>query len=197
MDHEHEPGDPGASGEPLNAATVARLVENKRRFLSFLEKRVPHDAAEEILQAAFVKSVEKADDLRNDEKAIPWFYRLLRNAVTDHYRRAAAGERALIHEVAEHAHDVAPPPELEQVLCACFEALLPTLKPEYADILRAVDLGGEDIGTVAGKAGITVNNAGVRLHRARQALRKRLESTCRTCATHACLDCTCGEKKGV
>ena len=31
----------------------------------------------------------------------------------------------------------------------------------------------------------------VRLHRARKALRLRLEETCRACADHGCLDCTC------
>jgi RNA polymerase sigma-70 factor (ECF subfamily) len=32
----------------------------------------------------------------------------------------------------------------------------------------------------------------VRLHRARQALKRELERSCGTCATHGCLDCTCG-----
>jgi RNA polymerase sigma-70 factor (ECF subfamily) len=31
------------------------------------------------------------------------------------------------------------------------------------------------------------------VHRARQALRRRLEESCGTCAEHACLDCSCGE----
>jgi RNA polymerase sigma-70 factor (ECF subfamily) len=31
----------------------------------------------------------------------------------------------------------------------------------------------------------------VRLHRARAALKTRLEQSCGTCATHGCLDCTC------
>jgi len=44
---------------------------------------------------------------------------------------------------------------------------------------------------VAAELGVTPNNAAVRLHRARGALKKRLEQTCGTCTQHGCLDCTC------
>ena len=40
---------------------------------------------------------------------------------------------------------------------------------------------------------ITANNAGVRVFRARQALRKRVVSWCGSCAERGCIDCTCGE----
>ncbi len=61
------------------------LVENHRRFLSFLTPRVGNAAdAEEILQAAFVKSAEKSGSILDEESVVAWFYRLLRNAVVDH-----------------------------------------------------------------------------------------------------------------
>ncbi len=44
---------------------------------------------------------------------------------------------------------------------------------------------------MAREAGITAKNAGVRLHRARQALKKQLERSCGSCAVHGCLDCSC------
>jgi len=36
----------------------------------------------------------------------------------------------------------------------------------------------------------------VRLHRARKALRERLTASCRACAEHGCLDCSCGASGG-
>jgi DNA-directed RNA polymerase specialized sigma24 family protein len=42
--------------------------------------------AEDILQDAFVRGVNKLDTLRSDESAIAWFYRVLRNAIIDHRR---------------------------------------------------------------------------------------------------------------
>jgi RNA polymerase sigma-70 factor (ECF subfamily) len=68
---------------------------------------------------------------------------------------------------------------------------LPTLKPEYAELLRRVDLEERSVPEAAAEVGITPNNAGVRLHRARQALKHQLERSCGSCATHGCLDCSC------
>lgn len=185
------------SGEPQDTAetaagedVIAALVGNHRQFLGFLERRVGSRAvAEEILQSAFVKTLEKGGALQDGEGAVTWFYRLLRNALVDHYRRQAAEGRALEREAREASE--ATDPELKTAVCACVGELLPTLKPEYADLVRKVDLEERGVPDVAKEAGITANNAGVRLHRARQALKKQLERSCGTCATHGCLDCSC------
>jgi len=42
----------------------------------------------------------------------------------------------------------------------------------------------------ADEAGISSSNAGVRIFRAREAL-KQVARSCGTCATHGCVDCTC------
>ncbi|MFO0584360.1 MAG: sigma-70 family RNA polymerase sigma factor [Anaeromyxobacter sp.] len=170
---------------------VARLVGSHRAFLGFLEKRLPsRAAAEEVLQDAFVRTMERGGELRDGEGAVAWFYRLLRNAVADWYRRGGAEARALEREAREATE--ADEPELRRVICACMGELLTDLKPEYAELLRRVDLEEVPVADAAAALDITVNNAHVRLHRARRALKGRLEAACGTCATHGCLDCTCG-----
>ncbi len=67
----------------------------------------------------------------------------------------------------------------------------PALKPEYAELIEKMELADGDPAQVAKQLGINRNNLKVRRHRARQALRERLEETCRVCAKHGCLDCTC------
>ena len=57
-----------------------------------------------------------------------------------------------------------------------------------------LDLDGASVRTYADEAGITPGNAGVRLHRAREALRRQLARSCGTCLTHGCLDCGCGNQ---
>ena len=74
-------------------------------------------------------------------------------------------------------------------------SLLPTLKPEYAAMIERVDLKEQPLSGVAEALGITANNAAVRLHRARIALKRQLERSCGTCATHGCLDCRCGDPR--
>ena len=181
--------------DPPDPAVIAVLVENHRRFLAFLEKRVGSRAeAEDILQDAFVRGLARAGEIRDDERAVAWFYRLLRNAVVDHWRARAVRDRGL-ETLAREATEAIPAPELEGEICRCFEALLPTLKPEYAAILSEVDLNGARPVDVAAAQGMTANTAMVKLHRARRALRTRLEQSCGTCAAHGCLDCSCGQPR--
>lgn len=183
----------GGRPGPATDAAIGVLLANHRRFLDFLAARVgSRESAEEILQDAFVRGLQKAGEIRDDESVIAWFYRLLRNALTDHYRRSAAGRKALEAYAREApAADTEPDAALDRAVCACVNDLIPLLKPEYADLIRRVDLGGADVTSAASELGITPGNARVRLHRARAALRDELERSCRTCATHGCLDCSC------
>ena len=171
---------------------VQTLVDQHRRFLAFLERRVPDRAtAEDLLQAAFVKSLERGADVRDDEHATAWFYRLLRNALADYYRRRDAERRAVDRHERETVATIAHDAELDAAVCACVDALIPTMKPEYEEILRAVEMEGAGVADIAARLGITPGNAAVRLHRARHALRRRLAMACGTCSEHGCLDCTC------
>jgi DNA-directed RNA polymerase specialized sigma24 family protein len=115
---------------------------------------------------------------------------LLRNAVVDFYRHRDAERRAVDRHAREMPLTTQADSELHEAVCQCINGLIATLKPEYADVLRAVEMRGEAVATVAGQPGITPGNASVRLHRARHALRQRLEAACGTCTEHGCLDCT-------
>lgn len=177
---------------PIAPGIVDALVENHRRFLSFLERRVgDREAAEEILQSAYGRAVERGVPADETEGAVHWFFAVLRNAVTDHYRRRAAEARATESLASAGVPEIAEP-ELRAEVCACFRRLLPTLREEYAEVLERVDLEERPVSEVAGELGITPNNASVRLHRARRALRTQLERSCGVCATHGCLECSCG-----
>jgi RNA polymerase sigma factor (sigma-70 family) len=170
-----------------------QLVDNHRQFLGFLERRLgDHALAEDVLQDAFVKSIEKGEDLRDESSSVAWFYRMLRNAVIDHYRRAGARGRALEALARELEGAVEPPPELRDAICGCVARLAATLKPEYETALRRIDVDELPVQDYAAEAGITANNASVRVFRAREALRKQVRASCGTCAEHGCLECFCG-----
>ena len=177
--------------EPLSPEAVRTLVDHHDQFLRFLQSRVgSREAAEDILQAAFVKTFERGEEIRDQESAVAWFYRVLRNAVADHHRRHAVDLRMLKSKAQEP--DVAPEdPELEKAVCQCVKGILPTMKEEYADILRKVEMEGTAVTDIAKAENITPNNAMVRLHRARKALQSRLVQTCGTCTEHGCLECRC------
>ena len=183
----------GLSGAPPRREALAVLAQNRRAFLSFLESRIGRrDLAEDLLQESFARSLDKVP-LESEESAVAWFYRVLRNAVVDHYRRSGATERALAALARELDEKGEPDLDERNAVCRCVARLSETLKPEYALALRRIDVDGLSVRDYAAEAGITPDNAGVRVFRARQALRKRVVRWCASCAERGCIDCSCGE----
>lgn len=180
----------------LSPEALARLIEGRQQFLSFLQKRIQSKAAaEDILQAAFVRSLEKGGAVRDEESVVAWFYRLLRNAIIDYYRQQGSAERVST-QLAAHLEDHQEPDDVfKGEICQCVVALLENVKPEYREAIQAVDLNEGSLTDLATKAGITANNAAVRVHRAREALRKQVTTACGVCATHGCLDCHCKSRQ--
>jgi RNA polymerase sigma-70 factor (ECF subfamily) len=176
----------------MQSEAIADLVLRRDHFLHFVQRRVDsRTTAEDIIQSAYIRAMEHAPTLRNQESAAAWFYRILRNAVIDHYRHRAVEDRAIEHWAQDLATEAAPDQQIEEIVCGCIDEVLPTLKPSYREILRTVDLSGQSLETFATSAGITAGNAAVRIHRARQALKKQLISVCGACAKLACINCNC------
>lgn len=171
---------------------VRLLVGNHQAFLAFLERRVGSRAvAEDILQDAFVRGVTRGESIRDDSSTVAWFYQLLRNAVVDHHRRSASSHRKLEAFANELEADT-PDEDTRGEICRCVAELAQTLKPEYAEALRRIELDGLPVKEFAAEVGITSGNAAVRVFRAREALRKQVTRSCGSCAEHGCVDCTCG-----
>ena len=179
----------GVTTEPREQP-IDRILVQRSRFLRFLQGRIAEPAtAEDILQSAYVRALEHDEELLDDESVVAWFYRILRNAVIDHYRRTAARNRAHEGFVAEAA--TAYEPQLEATACACIGDVVRGLKDEYRSAIERIDLGSASIEDFARSEQISSNNAYVRLHRARKAVARRLTDVCGACAEHKCLDCTC------
>lgn len=172
--------------EPLEQ----HLLRERGRLLAFIRSKLDDpELAEDVLQESLLRALRSAPDLQDEEKLTSWLYQIVRNAITDTYRRRSTARGALDRYAAEvDAH--VPSPDDEAQLCACLLEIVPTMKPEYAAVLEA-DLAERDSGTLAERLGITRNNLKVRRHRAHHQLRERLEQVCRVCAVHGCLDCSC------
>ncbi len=181
--------------EPLameGEAVTRALVDNHRRFLAFLERRVGSQAvAEELLQAAYVRTLEKGGALRDGESAVAWFYRLLRNALIDHYRKQAAEGRALEREAREATEAGAGSGAEDRPSAPAWASCCPHSSPSTPSCCGRWTWRSAACPRWPRRPASPPNNAGVRLHRARQALKRQLERSCGTCATHGCLDCSC------
>ena len=179
---------------PRSPAVYQRLLAGKQEFLGYLRRRLgSHDEAEEVLQNFSLKVIRSSQSAGNEEKINAWMGQVLRNTLIDHYRRRAVRQRA----EAAYAVEMAI---LEQFNEAdpggdpyrCLHAALPRLRPDHAEILRRADLEEEPRSCIGMDLGLTTNALNVRLHRARRALRKELETSCPSCRDGSFMDCCCG-----
>lgn len=180
------------SKSEVSEQALSKLIESRSQFLGFLKKRIASaEIAEDILQDAFVKSIEKGGDIKDEESIVAWFYRVLRNSVVDYYRQSGRSRHELSGVLADLDSFGKATPAAENEICKCVNPLLENLKPEYREALTTIDLGDGSLADLASRAGITEGNAAVRVHRAREAMRKQVQMTCGACAEHHCVDCHC------
>jgi RNA polymerase sigma-70 factor (ECF subfamily) len=180
----------------LSPEAIAHLVKGHREFLAFLERRVES---------------QRRGGRHFASGLYPWTGTRGRRAGRKGRRLVLSGapqrrDRSLPATVHHRASDGSlgrefpdvqePEAELRQEICHCVSGLLETLKPEYREALRIVDLEEGKLKDLAQQSGITAENAAVRVHRARAALRRRIEQACGTCSVHGCLDCSCEASTG-
>jgi RNA polymerase sigma factor (sigma-70 family) len=142
------------------------------------------DLAEEVVQQALLRALEQLATLRQPARLKAWFQTIVKRLLIDELRRQ---QRLSAFEEA----DARPTQEPVAETCACILDVLKQLRPAYAEVLAAVDLQGQSLQQVATTLGLTANHTSVRLHRARQSLRRRLYAVCGTESLSACQNCSC------
>lgn len=189
-------GGPPDGLRPLTPELVAVLAEVHRHFLQFLKRVLGNSAdAEDVMQQFYLRILLRSADLQRQASTRIWLRRVLMSVLNDYRRRVVRRRRAEANFARKEA--ALPPAEvdLDAFVCMCLHKLLPVLKPEYAEVLRLVDVEEMPRAAVASRLGLSLNAMTVRLHRARHAMRQALELTCETCPVHGYLDCRCNYTK--
>lgn len=184
--------DPNTAPVPASGA-LATLLDRRQSFLRYLERRTGgnRDLAEDLLHDAFTKVVIEPGLAPDDDAVVPWFYRLLRNAVVARHHRQAHADKAFVAFARElESHEEAPA-EVEAEICACVARLSRSLKPEYAEALLAIEVENTSVATFAERKGLTPGQAAGRVCHAREALKMQVTESCGACAAHGCLLCSC------
>lgn len=175
----------------VSAAEIA-LSDGRQAFLGFLVRRLRNRAdAEDVLQEFCIRVLTRKDQLRDVERMDGWLYAILRSTMNDHFRKSARHGRlteAYGREPEEWPDDA---PEQMAQFCLCVSGLIPALRDADADLIRRIDFGEEDRAAVAADLGLTRGALGVRLHRARAALRDALTGHCGKCCKTGWDDCYC------
>ncbi len=172
-----------------NAEVVTEaLTQHSDELRAFVIKRVGALEADEVLQNAAKKAFEKSDSLQDKDRVLPWLYQIHRNSSIDALRKLAHKER-LFQGIQDDFDVQSPDDKVDNCSCSIQQAL--SLKPDYASILSMVDVGNVSLSEAANRLNISKNNATVRLHRAREALKSAMQSHCGVTSYNECADCKC------
>ena len=172
---------------------VDALAQHRAALDGFVRARVPPSEVEDVLQVAAMKAVEAHTTLEDPDRVLAWLYRIHRNVVSDATRKRRSLERLAERAERETVGDEAVEWHMdgEGKMCDCSVAQTQFVAEPYAEILRLVDMGELSVPEASKVLGISPNNAAVRLHRARKALRKRMLEHCGVTSLRECADCRC------
>ena len=133
------------ASKAADAAVRRALVEAREEFLAFLHHRLGRrDEAEELLQHFSLRALERSWQLRDVRTVRGWLGRILATTLVDHQRGAIRRRRREVNMEQTDVENLAiePDREADEAICNCLHKLLPTLKPEYADVVWRSDLLG-------------------------------------------------------
>ena len=171
----------GHRGDLLSMVQRRLSCEQPRHFRYLLARLRSREDAEDVLQDYTLKALQGAPGVRED-KIDAWLNVSLRNALFDRYRRAGA-RRRLSEAAAAEPPDCRESEDVDEIALPCLAASVAELKPSYAAVLRRADLEDAPLKDVAAELGLTTNNTAVRLHRAREMLRRVMHARCAACQT--------------
>jgi RNA polymerase sigma-70 factor, ECF subfamily len=177
-----------------NAADPFRTLydANHRRVHRLLARIAGPQEAEDLTQAVFAKAAAALPQFRGEAQTATWLYRIAANAASDWLRGRSAheakatvplpdaldrgeGDAGLAALVSRQT----PEQDLARKdMAGCIRAEIAQLPEIHRDVLILGELGGLSDEEVAATLGLTRSNAKVRLHRARQELKKAIQSRC-------------------
>lgn len=164
------------------------IAEYRSELVGFVRRRAGHLVdPEDVVHRAAARALASPAGLRDPARARPWLYRIVRNTLVDELR----GLGLPMAELPDELPDPDPPAFTDGRPCQCAMDIARSLKPEYQAILERAVLDDVAVTEVARELGISANNATVRLHRARNALRAAVTARCGTASMRDCLDCSC------
>jgi len=155
------------------------------RVVNYLCRFLPRQDAEDVAQEVFLKVYGKLLDFRGESKISTWIFQIATHAALDRLR-SPLHKNAQTHAIVDELSDPgafhidpghAQEPEREE-MSACIRDLVRELPLEYCTVLslsELKELGNEEIAHILDT---TPGAVKIRLHRARKALRARMEKAC-------------------
>ena len=156
------------------------------KILRYLSGITESGDAEDLAQEVFEKAGRGFADFRGQSKISTWLYRIATNTAIDRSRSSAykQSRNSTAIEDAEEAEirdgGVCPTERnvIRKEMSDCVREFMDKLPQDYRTILTLGEIREFSNKEIADILGISADNAKVRLHRARNMLRKELDAGC-------------------
>jgi RNA polymerase sigma-70 factor (ECF subfamily) len=164
--------------------------EFQPKILRYVSNLVGESDAEDMTQEIFIKVSRALADFRGESKLSTWLYRIATNVAIDRMR--SPGYQNKMSTIAEEGVDDLDDrniwtgekiPVLEwqivrKELADCLQEYIRKLPENYRIILALSEFEGLSNQEVADILGVTIGTVKIRLHRARERLKKELITNC-------------------
>lgn len=164
------------------------------KIMHYLKRMVGDNDADDVAQEVFNKISRNLNDFKEESKISTWIYRIATNTALDMlksspYKRSAAGSLAPIPvEIIDMKKEVTPstknkpqPPDQQLIrdeMNKCIREFVDKLPADYRTIIILNELEGFTNKEIADVLQVSLDTVKVRLHRARDRLRKMLQEGC-------------------
>lgn len=157
------------------------------RIQRYLTSLAGEDAACDLTQAVFLNVSRSLDSFRGDSSLATWIYRIATNLARDHATSARARQQSREHLLAEgESLDDLPDSNrsatdseyIRREMNACIRGVVTGLPENYRTVLLLVEFEELTNQEAADILGVSLETVKIRLHRAREVLRKAMQCQC-------------------
>jgi len=159
----------------------AELVKRYQNFVFTIAMRYmqSREDAEEIAQDVFVKAYRSLADFKNDSRFSTWLYAITANTCNTFLRKRKTETYSLtddrIFEIANTQDTMVDNRTEQKSKAALIQNAVCLLSPDDVTIITLFYKGEQSLEEIGKILGFTPNNVKVKLHRARQRLKEKLE----------------------
>jgi RNA polymerase sigma-70 factor (ECF subfamily) len=157
----------------------------RARVLSYLTRLVGEAEAEDLTQSVMLKVSQSLSDFRGDASVSTWIYRIATNAAMDKLRQRRT--QPLVDTEHEFDEEELPPAAqnksvettaIREEMSACIGEFVARLPENYKTVMILSEIEGFSNDEIAATLDLTLDTVKIRLHRAREKLRKELQAGC-------------------
>ena len=157
---------------PLTPEELCSLIDSHFSTLVLFARQWSKDAAEDLVQDAFLQLVKRSPWEGRPEKPVAWLFQVVRNAAIDRHRKESRRQRHEENAVGQRSAWFETPPDAafrtEEI-----EMMLESLDPEKREIVVARIWGGLTFDEIADLLGMSRTTVYRHYTEALQSMKKR------------------------